>query len=211
MHKPQKLRMSFNFFKKNIFLFLTTLLSFTCIGGLHAQVPPQDTVHLIDTARLTKFNADSVKKYFRASDTLISHQLNKIEGYSNYFNKMSKKLRRGFDTTFITNHLPETDTILSIASTNLQGFRGHASLKILSSTKNLLNAQKTILNKWQDELSTYNADLNAIKDKIRQISMDSSLLIMPADSVLFSEYIKKLKPLGNKIESIDSITGFQLA
>jgi len=193
--------------KLKVLLLMLFVLS---AAQLHAQQQPDTAQQRIDSTRLTKFNTDSVKKYFKASDTLISYQLKKIEEYTLTFNKINTKLRRGFDTTYISEGLPETDSIISIASTNLTGFRGHTSLKILSTTKTLLEQKQKLLTSWQDELATYNDELNAIKDQMTLIRKDSNLLIMPGDSLLFLEYMKKLKPLGQKITLADTNTTTQL-
>ncbi len=193
-------------FSKSALLFL---ILFTGLAA-NAQEKIDTAQQQIDSARLTKFNTDSVKKYFKASDTLIAYQLNKIEKYTIDFNKINNRLRRGFDTSAISEGLPESDSIISIANKNLTGFRGHTSLKILSTTKTFLEQQQKILARWQDDLSAYNTELNSIKDKMTMVKKDSNLLIMPSDSLLFLEYLKKLKPLGTKITDADSITTLQL-
>lgn len=195
---------------KNKFKSLLVLLMIMMAGQLHAQQQPDTAQQRIDSTRLTKFNTDSVKKYFKASDTLIAYQLNKIEEYTLTFNKINTKLRRGFDTSYVSEALPETDSIISIAKTNLTGFKGHTRLRILSATKTLLEQKRQLLTGWQDDLSKYNDQLNGIKDQMALVRKDSSLLVMPGDSLLFLEYIKKLKPLAQKMTLADSNTTLQL-
>lgn len=195
--------------KVNIKIILS-LIGLVLSAQVFAQVIVDTSKQKIDSLSITKFNSDSVKKYFRASDTLIAYQLSKIEAYTLQTNKVNNTLRRGFDTSSISNGISQIDSIISIAKTNLTGFRGHTSLKILFSTKRILVQNQKVLAGWQDRLSAYNNSLNTVKEQMNLIRKDSDLLIMPTDSLLFVEYIKKLKPLGQKIDVIDSSTTSQL-
>lgn len=193
---------------KLFYLGLLQLLLF--INFAKAQEVVDSLTAGIDSTKLATFNTDSVKKYFKASDTLIAYQLNKIEAYTLSFNKINAQLRRGFDTRYIEIKLPEGDSTISIAKINLKGVKQHASLKILYTTKSLLEQQQELLSQWQEDLAGFNEDLNKIKGQINSAKKDDKLLIMPADSALFAEYIKKLKPLGEKIELADSNALLQL-
>jgi len=193
-----------------IFTYLFSAFTFQIQDSLPVHEKIDTSLINFDSIRLETFNTDSVKKYFKATDTLISYQLNKIEEYTLALNKINSTLRRGFDTTSISNGLPETDSIISVAKINLKGFRGQTSLKILIATKNILLTLQNRLSAWQDELTIYNNNLNSIKEKLKKISRDQYLLIMPEDSILFAEYIKKLKPLGQKTNAADSLTAVQL-
>lgn len=168
------------------------------------------TIKNIDSIRLKKFNSDSVRKYFKASDTLISYQLNKIEEYTLTINNINSKLRRGLDTTIISRGLAETDSITSIVNINNIKLRGQTSLKILSATRDLLLQLQKNLTDWQNILTDYNTDLNSKREMLNKISTDTNLLVMPEDSVLFLEYLKKLKPLGEKTTKADSSIVLQL-
>ncbi|MET4083265.1 potassium efflux system protein [Pedobacter sp. UYP30] len=189
--------------------FKCSLLSLCFLMLSHSVMAQQlaDTVKGgIDSAKLTKltFNSDSVRKYFKASDTLVAYQLSKVEQYTLKFNKINSELKRGFDTKDINKGLPINDTIIGIAKLNLVGLKRHASLKILYNTKALLLDQNENLYKWQKQLSIINDQLNDKKDHVTEFRGDEKLLLMPTDSVLFIAYVTKLRLLGEKVDVADS-------
>ncbi len=191
---------------------LLLLLPFTLLaqrqggGGLPADTLPT----MSDSARLSRLNASAINKYFQNSDTIIAYQLDKVEAYSLAFNKVNGQLRRGLRTDGIRALLPQSDTLISIAQTNLQGVTRRPSLKILYTTRELLKGQLEQLAGWQDKLGEYNSALNAIKGQIQEVRQDKTLLTMPSDPALFKEYIKKLTPLGQKVANADSSVSAQL-
>ncbi|MFZ1323292.1 MAG: mechanosensitive ion channel domain-containing protein [Ignavibacteria bacterium] len=193
-----------------IFILIITSFAFQIPEKNTLQSNLDTTIKNIDSVRIKKFNSDSVRKYFKASDTLISYQLNKIEEYTLTINNINSKLRRGFDNTIISTGLSESDSIIYIVKNNYTNYRGQTSLKILSATKNLLLQLHKNLTDWQNVLTNYNSELNSKREQLNKISTDTNLLVMPEDSVLFLEYLKKLKPLGEKTTTADSIIVLQL-
>ena len=127
----------------------------------------------VDLARLANFNSDSIRRYFKSSDTLFSQQLNVLEDYSLAFNKIIVQLKRGNDTSGINENLTQSDSLIGFSANNLNGTRGHASLKILFSTKNLLLQQQESLATWQERLTKYYTTLNVYRDRINAIKKDS--------------------------------------
>ncbi len=201
----KKILSSLNFLRYAKHTFLTLAVLLFC-KGLAAQRVSDTVGNEIDSAKLTKlkYNSDSVRKYFNASDTLVAYQLGKVEQYTLDFNKINSDLKRGFSTRDIDRGLPITDTIISIAKINLTGVRRHSSLKILYNTKALLLEQKDILSKWQKEFSTLNDKLIDKKNSVNKFRGDQKLLLMPTDSILFNAYVKKLRLLGEKVDLADS-------
>jgi small-conductance mechanosensitive channel len=183
-----------------------TLLAQRRSGDITADTLPTT----VDSARLSRLNANAISRYFQNSDTIIAYQLDKVEAYSLAFNKVNGQLRRGLHLENIKAVLPQSDTLIRIAQTNLQGVSGRPSLKILYTTRDLLKNQLAEMAAWQDKLGEYNSALNAIKGQIQEVRQDKTLLTMPSDEALFKEYIKKLTPLGQKVADADSSVSAQL-
>ena len=178
--------------------------------GGRSSIPADTLPTTSDSARLSRLNANAIGRYFQSSDTIIAAQLNKVEAYSLAFNKVNGQLRRGLRTESIREALPQSDTLISIAQTNLKGVTGRPSLKILYTTRALLRDQLEQLADWQSRLGEYNSELNTIKGQIQEVRADKTLLTMPSDAALFKEYIKKLTPLGQKVSDADSTVSAQL-
>jgi potassium efflux system protein len=187
--------------EKTISFFFILLISFQ----LSAQVKYDSSFKQPDSNRVTNLNSDSVRKYFESTDTLFSYQLNKIQEYILYFNSITSKLKHGYDTTLISKGLPESDSVIVIAQRFHEGYGGQKSLKILTTTKSLLENIQKQLSGWQNDLTLYNNDLNSISAKLIVIRRDTDLFVMPEDSLLYLEYLKKIEPLKEKTAIADSM------
>jgi len=60
-----------------IFIYLFSAFTFQIQDSLPVHEKIDTSLINFDSIRLETFNTDSVKKYFKATDTLISYQLNK--------------------------------------------------------------------------------------------------------------------------------------
>jgi potassium efflux system protein len=183
-------------------LIILLLAMFTL--GSSAQVRKKRYHSKRDSLRATLLSRDSLMRSFRRSDTSINSLLKKIEDYNSSYNDIKANVKRGFDTTQISQILPSFERRVTVIKSLIDNDK--------SSTLRYLYAIRTILTRSDDQLDIWQAQLKDINDKLLQnqselseIYKDSSLKILPADSALRRPFLVQKNALLTKWKKLDSV------
>jgi len=140
-----------------------------------------------------------------SNDTTISAMLMKLEGMVSIINKNIAILKKGFDTTSVSEGLPEIESGLQGLGANLAKMESAANIRNL-------NAFEVVLDQVLSKIKKYQLTLNGYSEILVKISKDQSLINdsqsfekTPADSILKLTYLEKLNPVIQKWKTCDSL------
>jgi potassium efflux system protein len=147
---------------------------------------------------------DSLLRTFNGADTSVNNLLQKLEQYNTTFNQIKNSFEDGLDTSDISAKIPST--IRRLAKIQDQ------SNTHKSSTLRYLFVLRDNLDNIQDRLEGWQADLDAVNDKMVQnqkelvkFTKDSLLLkTIPSDSVLRVRFFERRKEVILLWRTIDS-------
>jgi len=176
-----------------IFLPLLILLcGLLCTVQLHAQSGKEKKI-LADTSITAK------------GDTSLNTFIDRVEYYTNAFNQMNAVLIKGFDTTAISQDLPNIDLTVKYIQKGTKVEDRSNTLRFLYSLRDILTRLEDKLNLYQKTLSGYNDKLVTIQNGLIQVKQDQFLKIAPTDSILNAEYQEQMKGLNQKWARIDAL------
>lgn len=173
-----------------------------------------DTIQPEDTAkvqvkqqkalkRLQRFS-DSVARRYRGSDTIVTHQLSRLEEYSKKMNQIQNALRRGFDTTGMSKKLDKAEEQVQIAEKGIYHSSGRLNLRNLYTSKVLLIAVGNQLDDWQSVTSEASERLIQYKVFRETVKRDPLLFQIPADNLLRAEYLRQMQDFVLRYKTVDA-------
>jgi potassium efflux system protein len=169
--------------------------------------PPPDTTVKLDSASLSrdlkKLAKDSVNK-IKQSDTAVALLINRIESYTFMLNQNMSILRRGFDTSSITDNLPIMDASLALIKKNIATLGRTPNIHDVYTNKVMLQQLERNLKNWQDALMRYYGRLVNISDTMSTIRRDTAMRNIPAEDELYGFYIGQMANLIQKYRQVDS-------
>lgn len=140
-----------------------------------------------------------------AADTTFSALIKRVDYYADQFNKITAKLNDGFDTLNVSENLPLIESRLK----SFKGFSVDNNLLTVGSFTTLqdyiVTSQKQ-LNKWDDQLTTYNNSLVQMQEVLCGLTTDSVFQKLPIDSALRDRFFIRLNSLGDKWHYLDSVS-----
>ncbi|HWW38440.1 hypothetical protein, partial [Pedobacter sp.] len=161
-------------------------------GQLHAQSGKKKKI-VADTSITAK------------GDTSLNTFIDRVEYYTNAFNQMNAVLTKGFDTTAISQDLPNIDLTVKYIQKGTKVEDRSNTLRFLYSLRDILTRLEDKLNLYQKTLSGYNDKLVTIQNGLIQVKQDQFLKIAPTDSILNAEYQEQMKGLNQKWARIDAL------
>ena len=190
-------------------LMIVVMVCLNLIG--FAQVPRVDSIEkskeeqsLKDTI-LANAPAGGESKFNKASDTTISSLLMNLEEMVSMVNKNIAILKKGFDTSSVSEGMPEIEEGLLVMKSNLVKIESAANIRNLNSFEVVLEQVLSRLKKYQLTLNGYSETLVKISKDQSDLKSATSFAKMPSDSVLRLNYQEKLEPLNQKWKTCDSM------
>ncbi|HEU4552557.1 MAG TPA: mechanosensitive ion channel domain-containing protein [Chitinophaga sp.] len=189
---------------------LWLLLLLLPLAGLQAQnrkkaVRHQQDSTLADSARIRRqvMLHASDTTLSRISDTAVAIIINRLEGYTLMLNELGSTLKRGYDSTRISQKLPLIDSSLHVIKNNIAALGSTPNVHDLYTNKVMLVQLKRILKIWQDDLFQHYAKLVNISDTLQQVRKDTAMRAVPTEDELRTFYISQLTSLILKFRQID--------
>ncbi|SHM04303.1 Mechanosensitive ion channel [Chitinophaga jiangningensis] len=169
----------------------------------HDTLRPADSATI--SRNLKKAAADtSSETRIRRSDTTVALLINRIENYTLLLNQEMSSLKRGFDTSGITEMLPLIDSCLALVKLNIAGLSRTPNLNDIHTNKIMLDQLERKLNSWQSTLFSYYDRLVEINDTIHSLRRDTAMRNIPSEDELYGFYVGQLSNLITKFRAVDS-------
>ncbi len=194
-------------FEKHRRLILWLLLLLLPSGGINAQQKksakktPAEKDSASTSKDVSRFAKDTTKS--QLSDTAVAVIINRIEGYTLMLNQLGTTLKRGYDTTRITERLPLIDSSLHVIKGNIAALGSTPNVHDLYTNKVMLVQLKRILKTWQDDLFQHYDELVHINDTLQQVRKDTSMRVVPTEDELREFYVSQLTSLILKFRQVD--------
>lgn len=176
-------------------------------GGIHGQSRkrqeklPEEKDSVSTSRDISKFAKDTSKS--KASDTATAVIINRLEGYTLMLNELSSTLKRGYDTSAITERLPLIDSSLHVIKGNIAALGATPNIHDLFTNKVMLVQLRRILETWQKDLFRHYDVLVSINDTLQQVRKDTSMRVVPAEDELREFYVSQLTSLIMKFRQTD--------
>src|SRR5665213_407196 len=187
--------------KLSWFIFLSlTILS---VNGFSQAKNKRDVTEKRAAARLAMHRRDSLMRSLNKSDTSINSLLQKIEQYTTTFNQIKNSLSKGLDTLEISKQLPSVirriDKISNVANTHKS-----STLRYLFVLRDNLDRTQDQLEDWQADMQEINAKLAQGEHDLLKFSKDTLLKSNPTDSLLRNAFFVQRKEIGILWRKIDA-------
>ena len=165
----------------------------------------QDEVNL--RHRRARHATDSLwKKDFLITDTSAALIINRIQDINSTLNDINDILENGYDTSEISENLPEFERSVKIIRYNISNLSSSQNLGSLSLMQARLNEMGDDLKDWQESLLDYYTVLVGRNSQLKALSLDSTVHELPADTALRYLYLRQLHQLNLRRASTDSVT-----
>jgi small-conductance mechanosensitive channel len=152
----------------------------------------------------------SVLKDVRTSDTSVSTLMVRLEALTVQVNKDIIVLKRGFDTSEIHQTVNNMENMVGNLQRNVEAPGTSQNIRNLNSTKVAMQQAQLWMTRSQDQVAAYDKVLIGISDRLAAAKGDSTLKVVPRDSILMSAYTTKLGQLQGRWRIADSILDAQL-
>nr|WP_294899044.1 mechanosensitive ion channel domain-containing protein [uncultured Pedobacter sp.] len=143
------------------------------------------------------------KKTAELTDTSFNALLKRVDFYADKFNDFNNQLNKGFDTLEVSESLPFIETRLN--ETKSYSLKNHLkTLRSLSTFQDYFATSQKQLDKWEQQLNTYNDQLTKMQETLCGLTTDTVFRFLPADSALRAGFFSRLNALGPRWHRLDS-------
>jgi len=186
-------------------LIILLIALFSSIEGYSQSKDKKPAVSKREAARRGLRKRDSLMRSLTRSDTSLNSLLQRLEQYTTSFNQIKNTLSEGLDTADISQQLPPVikrlDKIAKVTNTHKA-----STLRYLFVLRDNIDRAQDNLDEWQTELDSVNTRLVQNQKDLIKFSKDSSLKIVPFDSVVRKTFFAQLKVvylLWHKTDSVN--------
>ncbi|HEX7365911.1 MAG TPA: mechanosensitive ion channel domain-containing protein [Pelobium sp.] len=152
-----------------------------------------------------KLIASPNKKTTGLTDTSFNALLKRVDFYADKFNTINNQLAKGYDTVEVSELLPNIEA--RIKDTKIYSLSDRLlTLRSLSTFQDYFATSQKQLNKWDEQLSTYNNELVQMQETLCGLTTDTVFKYLPADSALRNRFFSRLNALGPKWSRLDSLS-----
>jgi potassium efflux system protein len=150
---------------------------------------------------------DSVwQKDLKITDTSAARVITRIEDINNTLNDFNDVVENGYDSSDITENLPQYEKRIKFFQINLGGANNNLNLSRISYIQGNLDDMADDLKDWQTSLLAYYTELVGMNTQMRTILLDSSVESLPSDSTLRILYLRQFKQLKARLHATDTVT-----
>lgn len=157
-----------------------------------------------ESERRAMHSRDSLLRALNKSDTSINSLLQRIAQYTTSFNQINNNLSDGLDTADISQQLPAVVRRLgkmdSLAKTHKS-----STLRYLFVLRDNLDRIQNQLEGWQSDLEDMNTGLVQNQKDLIKFYKDTTLRVVPTDSVLRTTYFGQLRSIRHLWRKTDSV------
>lgn len=146
---------------------------------------------------------DSVFQALSKSDTSISSLLQRVEQYTTSFNQINNSLAEGLDTVDVSRELPLLERRIAKIKT-LANTKKSSTLRYLFVLRDNLDRAQDQLDGWQADLDNVNTKLVQNQHDILLFPGDALLKTVPSDSALRKTFFDQKKMVGALWRKTDS-------
>jgi len=180
------------------------LLFFVPVQAQKEEHKKERKVHERFKARHVSDSA--LRRDFGIEDTASAMIISRIEDINNTLNDFSDVIGTGFDSSDISEDLPDYEKSLKFIKYNITNNSNNLSLNRLTLFRSRLDDICDDMKDWQSSLIDYYTQLVGMSTQIRSMFSDSTLEQITVDSTLRTLYLSKLKNLRSKWAETDSVT-----
>ena len=185
---------------KTICLFLIAALAFNQECPAQAK-KKKGHLSVRDSLRQKVLKRDSVIRSFKNVDGSVNMLLGKIEDYTSSYVETNSDLARGFDTLEISEELPTLEKRMALMRNAIDR---SSTLGNLVTIRDIIDHLKDQMDSWEEHVTIYNNQLDAIRGKIADFKSDTVLRNAPSDSSLRIKTIAQVQDLDAKWQTLDS-------
>ncbi len=147
---------------------------------------------------------DSLIRSFNKSDTSINGLIQKIEQYTTTFNQINNNLSEGLDTADVSTGFPPVlrriNKIDSLTNTHKS-----STLRYLFVLRDNLDRMQAQLDGWQGDMEDISTKLIQNQSDLIKFAKDTSLKIVPADSIIRVRFFAQRKVITTLFRKTDSL------
>ncbi|SHM08877.1 mechanosensitive ion channel family protein [Mucilaginibacter sp. OK098] len=185
-----------------IIIFL--LLAFSSYSGFAQDKKKKPEATKRETERSKMHLRDSLLRSFNRSDTSVNSLLQRIEQYTTTFNQINNNLAEGIDTAEISQGFPPAlkriNKIDSLTNTHKS-----STLRYLFVLRDNLDHLQGQLEGWQSDLEDAGTKLVQNQRELIKFAKDTSLKIIPADSIIRETFFAQRKGVRQLFRKTDSV------
>lgn len=134
----------------------------------------------------------------KASDTVVTDAVERVENITRMLNRVNNTLRRGFDTTEMSAELPGSERLVKALHAGILANPRQLNIRSLYALQVILLEMEQTHNRWQQSLSSYSRAVTDMSTEINNILHDTILERLPKDPGLQSLYVNQLSQLNRK-------------
>jgi potassium efflux system protein len=185
-------------------LIIVLLAAFSSYNGLAQDKKKKPETITKESVKHKMHSRDSLLRSFNRSDTSINSLLQRIEQYTTTFNQINNDLAEGIDTTDISQGFPPAlkriNKIDSLINTHKS-----STLRYLFVLRDNLDHLQGDMEGWQSDLEDVSTKLIQNQTELIKFTKDTSLKIVPADSLIRETFFAHRKFLFLLFRKTDSV------
>jgi len=185
-------------------LIIFLLLAFSSYNSFAQDKKKKPETAKRETEKQKMHSRDSLLRSFNKSDTSINSLLQRIEQYTTTFNQINNNLAEGIDTADISQGFPPAlkriNKIDSLTNTHKS-----STLRYLFVLRDNLDHLQGDLEGWQTGLEDISTKLVQNQNELIKFTKDTSLKIVPADSLIREAFFLQRKNVRELFHRTDSV------
>ncbi|MES2113393.1 MAG: mechanosensitive ion channel domain-containing protein [Bacteroidota bacterium] len=146
---------------------------------------------------------DSVLRVFNRADTSINGLMQRVEHYTTTFNQIKNNLAEGLDTADVSTGFPPVLRRLNKID-SLTNTHKSSTLRYLFVLRDNLDHMQDMFTGWQSDLEAVSAKLISNQNELIKFTKDTSLNIVPYDSVIRSTFFDERRKARKMFHKTDS-------
>ncbi|MCR8560571.1 mechanosensitive ion channel [Mucilaginibacter sp. BJC16-A38] len=185
-------------------LIILLLTVFSSLNALAQDKKKKPEVAKRESVRHKMHSRDSLLRLLNKSDTSISSLLQRIAQYTTTFNQINNNLAEGVDTAEISQGFPPVlrriNKIDSLINTHKS-----STLRYLFVLRDNLDHLQDDMEGWQSDLEDASTKLIQNQKELIKFAKDTSLKIIPADSLIRETFFAHRKVVRQLFQKTDSV------
>jgi len=156
-----------------------------------------------DSLRQKVLQRTAMIRSLKHSDASLNELLGKIEDYNSMYIELKGELDNGFDTVDISKRLPALERRVATMKNTIES---STTLGYLITIRNMIDRLKKQTDNWQEQLNSYNDDIDTIRQHVAAFKADTTFKTVPEDSALRARTTLQIQVLDQKWSKLDIFT-----
>ncbi|MDB4918547.1 mechanosensitive ion channel domain-containing protein [Mucilaginibacter sp.] len=185
-------------------LIIFLLTAFSSYEGLAQDKKKKPETAKRETERRKMHSRDSLLRSFNKSDTSINSLSQRIEQYTTTFNQINNNLAEGIDTADISQGFPAVIKRINRIDSLINTHKS-STLRYLFVLRDNLDHMQGDIEGWQSDLEDVSTKLIQNQKELIKFTKDTSLKIVPADSLIREAFFAHRKSVFSLFRKTDSV------